>query len=153
MQSRRNYTYFTKIDLSMMLYCFVLGDESKALTTAMAPGGALLGHQACPVGLKACQQGDKVLAKVPKKILRKLEKPRRGHSLWLSIMAMALWLCKSALAPLAMLAQGGWAHSLSRHCHWRRVPRNGTWGAPLCRCATPIPSSRSPLKLTILDYT
>ena len=32
------------------------------------------------------------------------------------------------------------------------VPRNGTWGAPLCRCAPPNPSSRSPLKLTILDY-
>merc|ERR1712113_874648 len=36
----------------MMFYCFELDDESKALTTTMAPDGTLLEYQVCPMGLK-----------------------------------------------------------------------------------------------------
>ena len=49
------------------------------------------------------QKGDKVLVKVPKKILRKLEKPRRGPLTAAETMAMALWLCKRVLVSLTIL--------------------------------------------------
>ena len=42
MQNRKNYKYFTKIDLSMCFYCFELDEESKHITTTMHPNGTLL---------------------------------------------------------------------------------------------------------------
>ena len=52
MQNCRNYSYFTKIDLSMMFYCFELDEQSRNLTTTMAPDGTLLEYNVCPMGLK-----------------------------------------------------------------------------------------------------
>ena len=52
MQNRSEYDYCTKIDLSMMFYCFMLDEESKALTVTSHPDGGLLEYNRLPMGLR-----------------------------------------------------------------------------------------------------
>ena len=52
MQNQSEYDYCTKIDLSMMFYCFMLDEESKALTVTSHPDGGLLEYNRLPMGLR-----------------------------------------------------------------------------------------------------
>ena len=51
MLKQRGYSYFTKINLSMMFYCFELDDERKELCTIITPLGTIQ-YQRLPMGIK-----------------------------------------------------------------------------------------------------
>ena len=51
MLKQRGYDHFTKIDLSMMFYCFALDEESKELCTITTPYGKFQ-YQRLPMGIK-----------------------------------------------------------------------------------------------------
>lgn len=52
MRKRTEYTYMTKIDLSMIFYCFELDEQSKACTATKHPNGSILEYKQLPMGLK-----------------------------------------------------------------------------------------------------
>ena len=51
MRKRRGYKYFTKIDLSMMFYCFMLDDDSMDMCTIVTPYGKYR-YRRLPMGIK-----------------------------------------------------------------------------------------------------
>ena len=51
MLKQRGYSHFTKIDLSVLFYCFELDNESKELCTIITPFGKLQ-YQHLPMGIK-----------------------------------------------------------------------------------------------------
>ena len=51
-QKRSGNTHFTKMNLSMQLYCFELDEESKNHKTIITPDGQLYEYNRLPVGIK-----------------------------------------------------------------------------------------------------
>ena len=52
MQKRRGYTHFTKMGLSMQLYCFELEEENKKYTIIITPDLQLYEYNRLPMGMK-----------------------------------------------------------------------------------------------------
>ena len=69
MLKQRGYSHFTKIDLSMMFYCFELDDESKELCTIITLFGKFQ-YQRLPMGIKTSPDFAQSMIK---KILRDLD--------------------------------------------------------------------------------